>query len=95
MLRLIRGIPMKLLSKKQVSEKVGFSPTQIMRLVVDEEFPLPVRNSVLAKKIPLNAKLLWSEDEVEDWISNLLASKRIDVSLLASFQEELSTGPLQ
>lgn len=89
---------MKLLSKKQVSERTGYSPTQIMRFVASREttnFPLPIRNSVFAKRIPANAKLLWSEDEVESWITNLLETKRIDVSLLASFNEELSTGPLQ
>lgn len=86
---------MRLISKKEVCKRTGYSPTQIMRLVVLGAFPLPVRNSVLAERIPINAKLLWSEDEVDEWIANLLETKRIDVSLLASFNEELSTGPLQ
>ncbi len=62
---------MRLLTMKQVCEKVGFSRTQINRFRHDEKyahvaFPRPIVQGI---------KVLWSEDEIDDWIRLQLAKR--------------------
>lgn len=64
---------MKLLTMKQVCAKVGFSRAHINRFRSDPEyafvgFPRPVR---------IGLKVLWSEDEVDDWIHKQLAKRQL------------------
>lgn len=58
---------MRLLSKKQVREKVLYSPAHIARLEAAGKFPKRVRLGA--------ARVGWIEQEVEDWLREL-ASKR-------------------
>jgi len=58
-------------------------------MVKREIFPLPTRIAEFAEKVPSNAKLYWSADEVHGWIEMILApDRRIDLSELSSFDEE-------
>lgn len=66
-----REIDMKLLTMKQVCEKVGYSRTQINRFWKEVEyasvgFPKPCKQLF---------KLLWSENEVDGWILAQLAKR--------------------
>ncbi len=61
----------RLLTKKQVCEKIGFSRAHVDRLRNDEKyadlaFPKPVR---------IGFKVLWCETEVENWILTQLAKR--------------------
>lgn len=62
---------MKLLTKKMVASKIGFSLAHLDRLRIDPAyghlgFPKPVR---------IGYKVLWSEAEVDDWIVAQLATR--------------------
>ncbi|MGI1661360.1 helix-turn-helix transcriptional regulator [Palleronia sp. KMU-117] len=62
---------MRLLTKKVVCERIGFSPAHLDRFRFDEDyahlsFPKPVR---------IGFKVLWSEEEVDAWINTQLASR--------------------
>lgn len=50
---------MRFLSKKQVRELVGLSPTQITRLEDDRRFPLRVR---------VGFRVFWIDEEVLAWM---------------------------
>lgn len=61
----------RLLTKKEVCHKVGFSRAHVDRLWRDEKyahyaFPKPVR---------IGFKVLWSEAEVDEWILAQLAKR--------------------
>lgn len=51
---------MRLITKKQVRDKVTYSPTQIDRLEAEGKFPKRIRLGQL--------RVAWSEDEIDDWI---------------------------
>ncbi|MBO9714244.1 AlpA family phage regulatory protein [Sphingomonas sp.] len=67
MLPIRECLAMRLLSKKQVREKVLYSPAHIARLEAAGKFPKRVRLGA--------ARVGWIEQEVEDWLREL-ASKR-------------------
>jgi prophage regulatory protein len=58
---------MRLLSKKQVREKVLYSPAHIARLEAAGRFPLRVRLGA--------GRVGWIEQEVEDWLQKLAAKR--------------------
>jgi len=58
---------MKLLSKKQVREKVLYSPQHIARLEAAGQFPKRVRLG--------QGRVGWVEDEVEDWLKARVAER--------------------
>ena len=60
----------KLLSSKQISEKVGLSSSQIRRLVLAGEFPKPIKISV--------GRNGWLEKDVDDWVLNLIGGSDND-----------------
>lgn len=62
---------MRLIPKKEVCKKIGFSAAHLDRFRSDERyahlsFPAPVR---------IGFKVLWSEEEVEKWIADQLAKR--------------------
>ena len=62
---------MRLLTMKQVCDKVGYGRTQVNRFCNEDEyasvgFPKPCKQTF---------KLLWSEEEIDDWISAQLAAR--------------------
>lgn len=62
---------MRLLTKKDVCKKVGFSPAHVDRFRFDKAyaylaFPKPVR---------IGYKVLWSEDEMDAWIAQQLSTR--------------------
>lgn len=64
---------MRLLTMKQVCERVGFCRTHVNRFRTDEAyshlgFPKPVR---------IGFKVLWSEGEIDDWITAQLAKRQL------------------
>jgi predicted DNA-binding transcriptional regulator AlpA len=62
---------MKLLTMKQVCEKVGLSRTQINRFRHDEEYA----HVGFPKAAVVGFKVLFSDDEVNAWISKQLAKR--------------------
>lgn len=58
---------MRLLSKKQVRERVLYSPAHIARLEAAGQFPKRVRLGA--------ARVGWVEEEVEDWLHELIARR--------------------
>ena len=61
----------KLLSKKQVRERVGFSFAHIQRMTSDPEyarfrFPRPCH---------IGFRVFWVEQEIEDWLQTQLAKR--------------------
>jgi prophage regulatory protein len=60
-------LAMKLLSKKQLREKVLYSPAHIARLEVAGQFPKRVRLGV--------GRVGWIEQEVEDWLQERAARR--------------------
>lgn len=60
----------KLLSSKQISEKVGLSSSQIRRLVLAGEFPKPLKISA--------GRNGWLEKDVDDWVLNLIGGSDND-----------------
>jgi predicted DNA-binding transcriptional regulator AlpA len=62
---------MRLLTKRDVCQKIGFSRAHVDRLTNDEDyakfaFPKPTR---------IGYKVLWSETEVDAWIAAQLARR--------------------
>lgn len=62
---------MRLLTKKMVCQKIGFSPAHLDRFRSDDQythlcFPAPVR---------IGVKVLWSEEEVDSWIAGQLSKR--------------------
>ena len=58
---------MKLLSKKEVREKVKYSFAHIDRLEKEGRFPVRVRLGP--------QRVAWVESEINDWICNLIAKR--------------------
>jgi prophage regulatory protein len=58
---------MRLLSKKDVREKVLYSPAHIARLEAAGQFPKRVRLGV--------GRVGWVEEEVEDWLRERIAGR--------------------
>ena len=50
---------MKLLTKKQVREKIGFSFAHIDRMEIAGRFPIRVK---------IGYRVFWSDEEIESWI---------------------------
>ena len=57
---------MKLLSKKEVRERISLSFAQIDRLEAEGKFP---------KRVHLGFRVAWVEDEVHDWIVARIAQR--------------------
>ena len=53
---------MKLLTKRQLREKVGYSNVHIQRLIEANRFPAPL------KPEGKMGRSLWLESEIDDWI---------------------------
>lgn len=62
---------MKLLTMKQVCEKVGFSRAHINRFRFDEEYA----HVGFPKAARVGSKVLFSGDEIDDWIIKQLAKR--------------------
>ena len=62
---------MKLLTKKQVCEKIGFSRAHVDRLTHDEKYA----HLGFPKPTHVGFKVLWSEAEVDEWIEAQLAKR--------------------
>jgi len=60
---------MKLLTKKQLKEKVGYSNQHIDRLERDGRFPQRV------KPFGLNGRAFWVDEEIDDWIQQLVIAR--------------------
>ncbi|MFC1689181.1 helix-turn-helix transcriptional regulator [Pseudomonadota bacterium] len=60
---------MKLLTKKQLKEKVGYSFSHIDRLEKANRFPQRV------KPFGRNGRAFWVDEEVDDWIANLILER--------------------
>lgn len=60
-------LAMKLLSKKQLREKVLYSPAHIARLEAARQFPQRVRLGP--------GRVGWIEQEVEDWLQERAAKR--------------------
>ena len=60
----------KLLTKKAVCEKVGYSQAHIARLEEAGQFPKRLKPG----GVP-NAKALWVEDEIDLWIDTRIAER--------------------
>lgn len=58
---------MRLLSKRQVREKVLYSPQHIARLEAAGQFPKRVRLG--------QGRVGWVETEVEDWLAKRIAER--------------------
>lgn len=61
---------MKLLTKRQVIEKVGYSGQHIMRLMKEGKFPKCIKPG----GVP-NAKVFWLEEVVNDWINRQVEAR--------------------
>lgn len=61
---------MRLLSRKEVREKVSLSFAHIARLEAEKRFP---------RRVPLtgatNGRVAWLENEVDDWIRDRVARR--------------------
>jgi predicted DNA-binding transcriptional regulator AlpA len=60
---------MKLLTKKQLKEKVGYSNQHIDRLEKEKRFPQRV------KPFGLNGRAFWVDEEVDDWITQRIIER--------------------
>ena len=60
---------MKLLTKKQLKDKVGYSFSHIDRLEKAGRFPQRV------KPFGLNGRAFWVNEEIDDWITTLLMER--------------------
>lgn len=60
---------MRLLSKKQVTEKVVYSPQHIARMIQAKTFPAPL------EKDSKNGRALWLESDIDDWIRAKLSAR--------------------
>lgn len=59
---------MKFLSKKQVREKVLYSPAHIARLEAAGQFPLRVQLGA--------SRVGWVEEEIEEWMRERVAKRQ-------------------
>lgn len=57
---------MRFLSKKQLRDLIGLSPTQVSRLEAAEQFPL---------RVTIGYRVFWVEGEVLDWMRERVASR--------------------
>ena len=57
---------MKLLTKKQVREKVGFSSAHIDRMEKANRFP---------KRVRIGFRVFWSDEEIDIWIATHLNAR--------------------
>jgi len=57
---------MKFLSKREVSQKIGLSRTEIDRKEVAGKFP---------KRVRVGCRVFWVESEVEGWMERLIAKR--------------------
>lgn len=57
---------MKLLTKKQVREKVGFSFAHIDRMENASRFP---------QRVKIGFRVFWSDEEIEVWITSHLNAR--------------------
>src|SRR5712692_5144522 len=55
----IGRVQMRFLSKKQLRDRIGLSPTQVARLEEDRRFPL---------RVPIGFRVFWVETEVDEWM---------------------------
>lgn len=60
---------MRLLSKKEVREKVGFSPAHIARMETEPEYA----HLGFPKRVRIGFRVFWVELEIEDWIRQRIA----------------------
>lgn len=63
---------MQLLSKKQLLERVPYSPQHILRLENAGLFPRRIKPGGNSR----NSKCFWVANEVEDWIQGHIANSR-------------------
>ncbi len=61
----------KLLPKKAVCEKVGFSRAHVDRLSNDPEYA----QYNFPKSVKIGFKVFWCEDELDEWIISWLAKR--------------------
>jgi predicted DNA-binding transcriptional regulator AlpA len=52
---------MRYISKKQLRDRIGLSPTQITRLEEDDKFPL---------RVHVGFRVFWVEAEVDEWMQH-------------------------
>jgi len=52
---------MRFLSKKQLRDRIGLSPTQVSRLEDEGRFP---------QRVPLGFRVFWVEAEVDEWMQH-------------------------
>ena len=57
---------MKLLTKKAVRDKIGFSFAHIDRLEAADQLP---------KRVKVGFRVFWLESEIDDWIKDRLAER--------------------
>jgi len=57
---------MKLLTKKAVRDKIGFSFAHIDRLEAAGQFP---------QRVKVGFRVFWLESEIDDWIKDRLAER--------------------
>lgn len=69
---------MRYLSKKQLRDRIGLSPTQVSRLEEADKFPLRVR---------VGFRVFWIEAEVDEWME-----ARADERQRPPSREDKSTG---
>lgn len=50
---------MRFLSKKQLRDRIGLSPTQLSRLEEDRRFP---------QRVSIGFRVFWVETEVDEWM---------------------------
>lgn len=62
---------MKLLSKKAVCAKVGFSPAHLARLEYDAEYA----HLGFPKRVRIGFRVFWVESEIDDWIRKQIARR--------------------
>lgn len=63
---------MKLLTMKQVCQKIGFSRAHIDRFRSDPRY----RSVQFPKPVQIGFKVLWSEDELDAWITAQLNKRQ-------------------
>ena len=62
---------MKLLSKKQVRDVVGFSFAHIDRMETEPEYA----HLEFPKRVPIGFRVFWVEEEVQSWIAAQIAKR--------------------
>ena len=61
---------MKMLSKKEVCDRVGISRAEIHRRLEKGTFPIPVKDGPYH-----NSRVFWLEHEIDDYIRKLFARR--------------------